>query len=466
MQNGVDFDTLCNGTVQYYSFNLADLGSETTVKGIKQRLIEKLEDTVRALETGSGRKIVNIYIGKTFIKQRVRQDGMGYQIFNPLNPLSWSMQGINSYWEDHKRKEHGRDGLVVLGAITRETMPERCRDRVHQEDFALAMEQKLLHHYLLSHPDPRVVNKTFFTKYMKRSQYAYGLYMTFRYEGESPHESEKEASLLEESNDHSSRETSDSSFSMEQDSDPGPRHISSPSDLSSRESSFSTSTVEKDSEPASSTFLEEQNDISLSPSSRKTNDPQFSTIEHDSDSGRNHTFSPTFLEEPSDLSSSQSSRETSDPPFLIITIEHDSDQGPSHTPSPPQSLPLPSRKRRLSLSLKRRQQKEADTHLQQTSDTESGTPSRPLTSSSLATRLCNRETESLRTSKAAEPGPNLTPLKETLQENLPSQANPSSSKRKLQFDETRQPKRRRDIVIDLTNSSDKLKTNNKPHKVV
>ena len=40
-----------------------------------------------------------------------------------------------------------------LGAITRQTVIDTCggQCRVHQEDFTLAMEQKLLHHYLLSH---------------------------------------------------------------------------------------------------------------------------------------------------------------------------------------------------------------------------------------------------------------------------------------------------------------------------
>ena len=297
---------LCSGTIPSdYSYNLADLGSETTVKGIKQRLVEKLADTVRALEKGSDRKIAKIYIGKTFIKQRIRQEGQGYQIFNPLDPYSWNIHGISCRWGAHRNEGYGRDGLVVLGAITKETMPESCRDQVHHEDFALAMEQKLLHHYVLSHPDPRVVNRSFETRHvLQRSQYAYALYMAFRYEGESPHESEEEDSLEEGSSDLS---TSDSM--MEQNSDPRTSHTFSP---------------------------EEPNNL---PSSQETSDPPFSitTMEQDSNPGPSHTFS---TEESNDLPSSQFSRGTSDPPFLTITI--DSDPLPSHTPSPPsQSLPPP-----------------------------------------------------------------------------------------------------------------------------
>ena len=171
---GAEFELLCRGTVRNYSANPADLSGQTEVKAVKKKLIAQLEDTIKALQIESGRKIAKIYIGKT------------YQRFYPLKHHTWKKNGISSRWGEHKHKDYGRDGLVVLGAITRETMPERCRGRVHQEDFALAMEQKLLHHYLLSHPDPRVVNETFTTGQATKDKcHAYAIYMAFRYEGEA-----------------------------------------------------------------------------------------------------------------------------------------------------------------------------------------------------------------------------------------------------------------------------------------
>ena len=145
-----------------------------------------MEDTVRELELQSDRTIAKIYIGKTFIQRRKKAGGRRYQKFHPLKHHTWKKNGISSRWHDHKHEDYGRDGLVVLGVVTRDTMPERCRDRVHQEHFALAMEQKLLHHYLLSHPDPRVVNESFSTGQTTHDKrYAYAVYMAFRYEGES-----------------------------------------------------------------------------------------------------------------------------------------------------------------------------------------------------------------------------------------------------------------------------------------
>ena len=177
MYSGVDFETLCCGTVQHYSFNLADLGSENTVESIEMKLVKQLDDTVEALESGTGRKISHIYIGKTYIRENKE-----HQILDLLDPETWISHGIGQCWGFHRRRDC-RDGLVVLGVFTEESVPESCRDLVHQEDFAVAFQQKLLHHYLLSHPDPRVVNDGFNSGYnLQRCQEAYALYMAFSYD--------------------------------------------------------------------------------------------------------------------------------------------------------------------------------------------------------------------------------------------------------------------------------------------
>ena len=179
---GADFDQLCEGAIQNYSFNPADIAGEKKVKRIKRKLVRQLESTVRELELQSDRTIDKIYIGKTFIQRR-RNPGGGFKAVDPINHHTWKKNGISSRWQVHRHEDYGRDGMVVLAAITKETMPERCRDRVHQEHFALAMEQKLLHHYLLSHPDPRVVNESFSTgQTTKHRCSAYAVYMAFRYQ--------------------------------------------------------------------------------------------------------------------------------------------------------------------------------------------------------------------------------------------------------------------------------------------
>ena len=184
---GVEFDDLLRGS-RNYACHLANLASETEVKGIKKKLIEHLKQTVRELELQSDRTIAKIYIGKSYVQQRQKRGGgKGYQKFDPQKHDTWRKNGISSRWGEHKKKDYGRDGLVVLGVFTKETVHKICRGRVHQEDFALAMEQMLLHHYLLSHhPDPRVVNESFATgKTTQKNCVAYVVYMAFSYKERS-----------------------------------------------------------------------------------------------------------------------------------------------------------------------------------------------------------------------------------------------------------------------------------------
>ena len=180
---GVPFETLCRGGVQSYAPNLARIGEETEVEDAEQILYTQLIDTVEELEMADPecrRKIGQIYIGKTYVARLKRQ--RRFQPFDPNDYNTWKKVGISSRWSDHKNQDK-RDGLVVLGAVTRKTMPKRIRCRVHQEDFALALEQKLLHRCILSrHNDSRVVNKTFMTGRPSKYRYiAYAIYMAFSY---------------------------------------------------------------------------------------------------------------------------------------------------------------------------------------------------------------------------------------------------------------------------------------------
>ena len=125
------------GTVKGYSFNTVDLGEGTEMEDMEQMLKTQLKRTVKKLQDSSDRTIAKIYIGKTYIlsKTKLRIP------FNYLEPNTWKMTGIGSRWADHKHQ--GRDGLVVLAAITSETVPVGLE--MSHEQFALLLEQKLIH---------------------------------------------------------------------------------------------------------------------------------------------------------------------------------------------------------------------------------------------------------------------------------------------------------------------------------
>ena len=147
---------------------------ETELESMGKKLIEQLEKTARELKKGSGKIIDKIYIGKTYILIKKKPSGEKI-LFNNLNPDTWKMTGIGSRWADHYKQ--GRHGLVVLGAITSETVPNTS-NKPH-EQIALMMEQKLLHHYV---SDLRVENDTFTAgKLAKKDHCASCVYMAFKY---------------------------------------------------------------------------------------------------------------------------------------------------------------------------------------------------------------------------------------------------------------------------------------------
>ena len=179
-KGGVDFKTLCKGEVKNYSFNPANLKS-LEVEQIKKKLIVKFDETIQRLEKDSRKKIEQFYIGKTYIMQ-LTQRRRKYIKFKTVNHNTWRMDGISERWREHQEKPHGKDGMVVLGVFTRHTLHKSYRDTVNKEDFAFAMEQILLHHYRLYHPDKRVGNPSFQSGgTSKNKHYAYCVYMTFTY---------------------------------------------------------------------------------------------------------------------------------------------------------------------------------------------------------------------------------------------------------------------------------------------
>ena len=128
----------------------------------KEELRHKLDELFQDLELQTERRIKKYYIGKTFIKQRRRPNNRKKFVkFDPMDPYTWKKNGISSRWGCHKKMEYGRDGLVVLAAVTKNAVPQQCRQEVHQEQYALALEQMLLHYYKLDIGDQRLHNDTF-----------------------------------------------------------------------------------------------------------------------------------------------------------------------------------------------------------------------------------------------------------------------------------------------------------------
>ena len=178
-------DLLCRrGATPYYSFNLANLMTPDvrTEDHIEKKIMAKLKDTLTALQNGSGRTIAKFYIGKTFVTRK-----RGF-IFDPDDNNTWKKDGIGSRWGNHKKECYGEDGMVVLCAITKDTVPfgATC---MHQEDFTLDMKQRLIRHY---REDARLVNTTEDPGLLANRDIAYAIYMAFAYAEEDEETEEEE----------------------------------------------------------------------------------------------------------------------------------------------------------------------------------------------------------------------------------------------------------------------------------
>ena len=168
------------GNVRGYSFNLVNLGVRKETNVIKRKLIIQLEGTVETLQAHSERTITKIYIGKTYFEKK--ED----TTLNHLNPKTWNMRGIETNWQHHS--DDGKDGLVVLGTITIDTVPMRMSPHA----FAITMKKSLIDHYIT---DSRMQeNNTDFTARFTTEQLTtsvednrpYCVYMAFEYEKQQP----------------------------------------------------------------------------------------------------------------------------------------------------------------------------------------------------------------------------------------------------------------------------------------
>ncbi len=111
--------------------------------------VEKLHSHITAclaeICQGWGEDFKKFYIGKTRIKENSKFK------FDMENPSTWRLDnGINARYCYHIKQDHGRNGLIVAGVVTRESIPEssvRDGSIKHQEEYALLLEKRLIQEF-------------------------------------------------------------------------------------------------------------------------------------------------------------------------------------------------------------------------------------------------------------------------------------------------------------------------------
>lgn len=200
---GIDFDTFCTCGVPNYTSNPVDLADDDDEKETGKmdrdvtKLSERVKDTIKDYETQGieGQKVCQYYIGKTYLKRKknsgsklTKKQSKIYLDFDRMKFNTWIKKGISSRYRVHKKKEYGCNGLVVLGVVTKEILPKKRAKAIKKEDYALILEQRLVHHLLIEEADERLQNKTFnegkrqekFDEPVNEAHdaFAYAIYMT------------------------------------------------------------------------------------------------------------------------------------------------------------------------------------------------------------------------------------------------------------------------------------------------
>ena len=178
----------------------------------KEILKHKVDEIFQDLELQTDRKIKKYYIGKTFIKRRRNPNSRRTFVkFDPMDPYTWKKNGISSRWGCHKKTEYGRDGLVVLAAVPKDAVPQQCRGEVHQEQYALALEQMLLHHYKLDKGDQRLHNDTFTSGLVDGGKYiAYAVYVAFTLEEQTKEDEDESGPISSQTDQPNEKQTTSS----------------------------------------------------------------------------------------------------------------------------------------------------------------------------------------------------------------------------------------------------------------
>ena len=193
-RGGCSFEQLYNGKCYYVCDRecLVQVTQLDTIQEAEDKLTEKIDTLFQDLRIQRDKEIKMFYIGKTFV-----QANQKYTKLNPLIPDSWRKGGISSRWNDHRKEEYGKDGMIIIAVITRDEVPEGAAPKVKQELYTLALEQRLLHYYQITKGDKRLHNDTFTSGGTDKKRSAgYALYVAF-----SLSEDEEERNFHEQEND-------------------------------------------------------------------------------------------------------------------------------------------------------------------------------------------------------------------------------------------------------------------------
>lgn len=93
------------------------------------------------------------YVGKTFVRAKAGNR------FDVLDPQTWDKNGILSRERAHRRRFSNNSKMIILGVITRDSLPAGVSGEELQE-YTLSLEQSLIANCKYVLRDSRIINQT------------------------------------------------------------------------------------------------------------------------------------------------------------------------------------------------------------------------------------------------------------------------------------------------------------------
>ena len=177
------FSELCRPGSPGYALNNSLWIKSMKMDSAIEVVSKHIDVCIQTISKGWGRQVKKFYIGKSHFNS-IRK----HRRFSPTNPVTWKLgNGINKRYHDHITHNHGKNGLIVVAVVTKESIhPSHLRDRtiVHQEEYALTLEKRLIQDFKKRDPS-RLANRTQESGRTDReASIAYAVYITFTMESE------------------------------------------------------------------------------------------------------------------------------------------------------------------------------------------------------------------------------------------------------------------------------------------
>ena len=184
---GTTIDALINGEKKGYapSGKLVTLYTNEDSRRVPDSFDEAVfklksaaKELLHSIEQRAETPIAEFTIGKSFARKIQNKN------FDPSKFNTWIKKGLSDRWRKLYEPE-GYNGLIALCAITREILPlankGSKRHTLHdQQQYALALEQQLIHFFAYVAQDRRLGNKSLDKGALAQNPYAGVVYLAFR----------------------------------------------------------------------------------------------------------------------------------------------------------------------------------------------------------------------------------------------------------------------------------------------